>query len=118
MLPVAVRGLGRRRDQIWVAAHFLGSRLKVADAIAIEALIQAVSSAAFFVPGALGVQEGGFVLIGGALGLDPATSLALAGSRRIRDLIVFLPGLVAWQVAESTETSRGIVRSGDASVSS
>jgi len=39
------------------------------------------------------------------LGFDPATSLALAGSRRIRDLIMFLPGLVAWQVAEATGAS-------------
>jgi hypothetical protein len=60
----------------------------------------------FFVPGGLGVQEGGFVLIGGALGLDPATSLALAGARRIRDLLIFAPGLVAWQVAESSANGR------------
>jgi uncharacterized membrane protein YbhN (UPF0104 family) len=65
-------------------------------------VIQAVSSAAFFVPGGLGVQEGGFILIGGALGLDPATCLALAGARRIRDLLIFLPGLFAWQIAESS----------------
>jgi putative membrane protein len=104
--------------ELWLALYFLGVTVAFQKAIVLELLIQAVSSAAFFVPGALGVQEGGFVLIGGALGLDPATSLALAGSRRIRDLIVFLPGLVAWQVAESTGTSRGIVRSGDASVNS
>jgi uncharacterized membrane protein YbhN (UPF0104 family) len=63
-------------------------------------LIQAISSAAFFVPGGLGVQEGGFILIGGALGLDPSTCLALAGARRIRDLLMFVPGLIAWQFAE------------------
>jgi hypothetical protein len=39
---------------------------------------------------------------GGALGLDPATCLALAGARRIRDLLIFVPGLFAWQVAESS----------------
>jgi glycosyltransferase 2 family protein len=49
------------------------------------------------------VQEGGFILIGGAFGLDPATCLALAGARRIRDLVIFLPGLVAWQFAESAQ---------------
>jgi len=54
------------------------------------------------VPGGLGVQEGGFILIGGALGLDPATCLALAGARRIRDLLIFVPGLLAWQIAESS----------------
>jgi putative membrane protein len=88
--------------EILLALHFMGTRVSLAEAFVIESLIQAVSSAAFFVPGGLGVQEGGFVLIGGALGIDPATSLALAGARRIRDLLIFTPGLVAWQVAESS----------------
>jgi putative membrane protein len=88
--------------EILLALHFMGTQVSLAEAFVIEALIQAVSSVAFFVPGGLGVQEGGFVLIGGALGIDPATSLALAGARRIRDLLIFTPGLIAWQVAESS----------------
>jgi putative membrane protein len=88
--------------EIWLALRFLGARVTFTEAVVIESLIQAVSSAAFFVPSALGVQEGGFILIGGALGLDPAICLALAGARRIRDLLIFVPGLFAWQVAESS----------------
>lgn len=91
--------------EIWVALYFLGVHVSFVEAVVIESLIQAVSSAAFFVPGGLGVQEGGFVLIGGALGLDPATCLALAGARRIRDLLIFVPGLFAWQLAESSGKS-------------
>jgi putative membrane protein len=87
--------------EIWIALYFLHAPVSFAEAVVIESLIQAVSSAAFFVPGGLGVQEGGFILIGGALGLDPATCLALAGARRIRDLLIFIPGLIAWQFAES-----------------
>ena len=87
--------------EIWVALQFLHAPLGLAQCVVFEILIQAVGSAAFFVPGGLGVQEGGFVVIGGALGLDPATSLALAGARRIRDLVIFVPGLLAWQWAES-----------------
>ncbi|SAL63649.1 membrane protein [Caballeronia udeis] len=85
--------------EIWLALYFLGSPISFAEAVVLESLIQALSSAAFFVPGALGIQEGGFVLIGGALGLDPSVSLALAGARRLRDLLVFVPGLFAWQLA-------------------
>jgi putative membrane protein len=92
--------------EIWLALYFLGTRVGFVEAVVIESLIQAVSSAAFFVPGGLGVQEGGFILIGGALGLDPATCLALAGARRIRDLLIFVPGLVAWQIAESADKGR------------
>ena len=88
--------------EIWLALYFLGARVSFTEAVVIESLIQAVSSAAFFVPGGLGVQEGGFILIGGALGLDPGTCLALAGARRIRDLLIFVPGLFAWQIAESS----------------
>ena len=66
----------------------------------IEALIQAVSSAAFLVPGALGLQEAGFIGIGALVGLDPATAAALAVARRVRDLLLFLPGLAAWAWAE------------------
>lgn len=66
----------------------------------IESLIQAVSSAAFVVPAAVGVQEAAFLMIGAALGLDPAAALALAGARRIRDAVLFMPGLLSWQLAE------------------
>ena len=92
--------------EIWLALYFLGEPRGAGDAIVIEAVIQAISSAAFVVPGALGIQEGAFVLIGVALGLDTSTSLALAAARRLRDLVIFVPGLFAWHHAES----RSIVR--------
>ena len=88
--------------EIWLALYFLGVHVTLVEAVVIESLIQAISSAAFFVPGGLGVQEGGFILIGGAFGLDPSTCLALAAARRIRDLLMFVPGLIAWQFAESS----------------
>jgi putative membrane protein len=82
--------------ELWIALYFLGSGTSYSVALLIEILIQAVSSAAFVVPGALGIQEGAFVVIGGWFGLEPATSLALAGARRIRDLMFYIPGLAAW----------------------
>jgi glycosyltransferase 2 family protein len=60
-----------------------------------------VSSAAFLIPGALGVQEAAFLLMGAAIGLDPVTAMALATARRIRDGVVLIPGLVSWQLVES-----------------
>ncbi|QBR01216.1 lysylphosphatidylglycerol synthase domain-containing protein [Paraburkholderia pallida] len=86
--------------EIWCALHVLGVQATFAQAFVIEALIQLVSSAAFLIPGGLGVQEGGFVLIGGLLGFDAPTCLALAGARRVRDLLFYVPGLFAWQAAE------------------
>jgi len=87
--------------EIWLALHFLGQQRSALDAVAIEASIQAVSSAAFVVPGALGVQEAAFVLIGSALGIDATIALALATARRLRDAIIFFPGLIVWQRAET-----------------
>jgi glycosyltransferase 2 family protein len=88
--------------EIWIALRVLGVDATFAQAFVIEALIQLVSSVAFLVPGGLGVQEGGFVVIGGMLGIDAPTCLALAGARRIRDLLFYVPGLVVWQIAEHT----------------
>src|SRR5258706_7472302 len=87
--------------EIWLALNFLGWPAGILDAVVIEALIQAVSSATFIIPGALGVQEGGFIVIGAALGIDATTALALATARRLRDVIIFFPGLIAWQWAEA-----------------
>jgi len=86
--------------EIWLALHFLGSPVSLAEALAIEAMIQAVSSAAFLIPGALGLQEAGFLGIGLLLGLSPEMATALAIARRIRDMVVFLPGLLGWVWAE------------------
>jgi putative membrane protein len=86
--------------EIWLALYFLGHPVGLLDALLLEALAQAVSSAAFMVPGALGVQEGGFLVFGSLLGLGPDVALALALARRVRDLVVFIPALVAWQLSE------------------
>ena len=86
--------------EIWVALWALGHPVGWTEALAIEALIQAISSAAFLVPGALGLQEAGFLRLGALLGLPPGVAAALAVTRRIRDLVLYLPGLVAWVGAE------------------
>src|SRR2546423_1966243 len=85
--------------EIWLALYFLGQPRSMLDTLVIEALVQAISSAAFVVPGALGVQEGGFLLIGAALGIDGTTALALAAARRLSDVIVVFPGPIARQWA-------------------
>jgi glycosyltransferase 2 family protein len=86
--------------EVWIALRFLGHPISLVDAVLLEALTQAVASAAFVVPGAIGVQEGGFLVFGSLLGLTPELALALALVRRARDLIVFVPALLAWQLSE------------------
>lgn len=86
--------------EIWIALQYLGHPLSLLECLMIEALIQAAGSAAFVVPGAIGVQEAGFILFGGMLGLPREVALALALVRRCRDLILYVPGLIVWQVQE------------------
>ena len=104
--------------EIWVAAQAIGAPVGVAEALAIEAMVQAVASAAFLMPGALGVQEAGFLGLGMLLGLDAEVAAALAVARRLRDLLVFLPGLLFWVRAERRIASHGAAATGAAPLTS
>jgi putative membrane protein len=89
--------------EVWLALYFLGMPVTVADAFLLESLGQAIRSAAFCIPGALGVQEGGFIVIGSLIGLGPELSLALSLAKRVRELLLGVPGLIVWQIAEGRE---------------
>jgi putative membrane protein len=86
--------------ETWLALYFLGVPVGLAQALILESLSSAVRSAAFAVPGGLGIQEGGFVLLGGRLGLRPEIALALALVKRVREILVGAPALIAWAMAE------------------
>lgn len=85
-----------RSSEPWLILWFAGSPVSFFAALVIEAVANAVRSAAFFVPGAIGVQEGGIIAVGIALGLDVETAVALALVKRGREVCVSLPGLVDW----------------------
>ena len=86
--------------EIWLALYFMDIPVTIADALLLESLILAVRAAAFFVPGAGGVQEGAFVLLGAVIGIGPEVALALSLIKRVRELVIGAPALIAWQVAE------------------
>ncbi|MFA4994392.1 MAG: flippase-like domain-containing protein [Bdellovibrionales bacterium] len=86
--------------EIWLALYFLGHPLPLIEAAMLEALIQGVVVVGFAVPAALGVQEAGFLVFGGMLGLPHEVAAALAIIRRCRDLICYVPALIAWQADE------------------
>ena len=69
--------------------------------LVIESLLYAVRTFAFAIPNAVGVQEGAYILIGTSFGLAPEMALALSLLKRARDLIIGLPVLGAWQLAEA-----------------
>jgi putative membrane protein len=82
--------------ETWVIMYFLGAPVSWAEALILESLGTAVRNAAFPVPAGLGAQEGGFLLLGAALGISPPLCLALSLAKRARELIVGLPALAAW----------------------
>ena len=86
--------------EIWLALYFMDIPVTIADALLLESLILAVRAAAFFVPGAVGVQEGAFVLLGAAIGIGPEVALALSLIKRVRELVIGVPALLAWQLSE------------------
>ncbi len=51
-------------------------------------------------PGALGIQVGGYLLLGAALGVAPEAALALSLAKRVREILLALPALLAWPVVE------------------
>ncbi|MCJ2104302.1 lysylphosphatidylglycerol synthase domain-containing protein [Methylobacterium sp. E-041] len=79
----------------------------VSEVLVIEALSQAIKSAAFPIPSGLGVQEGGFVIVGALFGIDPGTAIALSLAKRVPDVVLGLPSLIVWQNLESRRGTVG-----------
>lgn len=86
--------------ETWLSLYFLGHPVTIGEAIILESMGQAVRSAAFLIPGGLGAQEGGIMLIGVALGIPSDVALASSLCKRVRELVLGLPGLLAWQIDE------------------
>ena len=86
--------------EMWLGLYLLGARTDVTDALILESLAQAVKGAMFLVPGAIGVQEGGFLLVGGMLGIPAEVAFALSLVKRVREITIGVPGLIVWQMIE------------------
>jgi putative membrane protein len=92
--------------EVWIALWALGLRASFTTAIILESTSLFIRSAAFLVPGAVGVQEGGYILLGTLLGIPGDMALALSLLRRVRELAVGIPGIVAWQFVEARQLRR------------
>jgi putative membrane protein len=86
--------------EVWIVLHFMGHPVSYEQAVIIESLMHAVRGAAFAVPGALGAQEGGLIVLCAIFGVPPEVALGLSLVKRIPDLIIGVPGLIAWQAIE------------------
>jgi putative membrane protein len=85
--------------EVYLITLMLGTPVGWRDALLLESLGQAVRGAGFAIPGALGVQEGGYLLLAPLAGLAPDAALALSLAKRARELLLGLPGLLYLHLA-------------------
>src|SRR5258708_7256837 len=72
--------------EVYLIVWFMGTKLTLFGALAIEALTKLVNIAGTFNPGNIGTYEGGNMLITKMFGLTAAAGLTLAFARRLRAL--------------------------------
>jgi putative membrane protein len=96
--------------EVWLALRFLGHPVGWVDALLLESLGQAIRGAAFAIPGSLGIQEGGYLLLAPLVGLPPEAALALSLVKRARELLLGLPGLLYLHFSERSWQRRRATR--------
>jgi putative membrane protein len=87
--------------EVMLALHLVGVSIDWREGLIIESLGQALRAVGFAIPASLGVQDGGYVLICGLLGISPQAAIELSLLKRIREVTLGVPALVAWQIIES-----------------
>ena len=82
--------------EVMLACHYLGHDVGLWQGIVLESLSQAMKSAGFAIPGGLGVQEGGLLLLAPLCGLPAEDAMALSLLKRLREMVLGVPALIAW----------------------
>jgi glycosyltransferase 2 family protein len=80
--------------EVYVIVYFLGGPAMALSAISIGALSVFIKGGTFFIPGSLGAQDGGNVLLLKAFGYSDVTGIAFALLRRFRELVWIGIGLL------------------------
>jgi putative membrane protein len=82
--------------EVCLVLHFFGVDIGIGPGMIIESLGQAAKAVGFAVPGAVGVQEGGYVVVCRMLGISPEIAIALSLVKRLREVVLGIPGLALW----------------------
>ncbi len=86
--------------EAWIAFHLMGAQISLAQAAVIDSLFTGLRTFAFFIPGAVGVQEAAYVALCAMFGISPGLALAFSLVRRARDFLIGVPCLFVWQMVE------------------
>ena len=82
--------------EIYVFLWIIGYEPQIIDVIIIESFSGIIRAIAFFIPAGIGVQELAFIVVGDFVGLSSQISFSIAIGRRIREILVGAPAIVAW----------------------
>lgn len=80
--------------EVYTILYLMGYKISFFEALIIESMVQLLKSCSFFIPGSLGVVEGGGILLFTALGLNAQVGLSYGIFRRLRELIWAGIGLI------------------------
>jgi uncharacterized membrane protein YbhN (UPF0104 family) len=80
--------------EVFVIIYYLGGPTELLSAISIGALSVFIKGGTFFIPGSLGAQDGGNLLLLQAFGYSDVTGITFALLRRFRELIWIACGLL------------------------
>jgi putative membrane protein len=86
--------------ETWLVLELFGRSTTAWNSITLESLCLAIRHLVFLVPGGLGVQETGLILIGALIDLPADAAIALSLAKRFREIAIGLPTLVSWQWVE------------------
>ncbi len=80
--------------EVYAILYYLGAEVDVLSSISIAALTILIKGGTFFIPGSLGAQEGGYVLLLLSYGYTDVTGITFALVRRLREILWILVGLL------------------------
>jgi glycosyltransferase 2 family protein len=85
--------------EVYIIIYLLGGPAAALSAISISALSVFIKSGTFFIPGSLGAQDGGNMLLLRAFGYSDVTGITFALLRRFRELVWIGLGLLCLTLA-------------------
>src|SRR5438105_1262118 len=80
--------------EIWLALWVLDLPASFVNALILQSMVLTIRSAAFAVPAGLGVQEGGYLVVGNLLGIPGEGAFALSLVARAREIGLGIPALI------------------------
>ncbi|MGH7803904.1 MAG: lysylphosphatidylglycerol synthase domain-containing protein, partial [Candidatus Binatia bacterium] len=88
--------------EVYFLASWIGTPVGVGEAIAIDALAHVVKGLTLFIPGSIGFQEGGIVVLFAFFGYPADAGVGLGLLRRAREIFCSALGFgVAWREARN-----------------